>query len=113
MDKYTTQQLLTALLERTTFTNGLDFCSARDVCSLLAALEAAVAIPPLPEPYAPFGEPLLQVLVHLCSGDDTMMDDDTFYAMLDAQTTDEAEYYCECNDAVYFPAYNALGASRA
>lgn len=50
MDKYTTQQLLTALLERTTFTNGLDFCSARDICSLMDALNDAMAIPPLPAP---------------------------------------------------------------
>jgi hypothetical protein len=48
MDTYTTQQLLTALLERTTFTNGLDFCSARDVLALSEALDVALAIPPLP-----------------------------------------------------------------
>jgi hypothetical protein len=49
-DTLTTAQLISALLERTTFTNGLDFCSARDVCSLLAALEQHIAIPPLPAP---------------------------------------------------------------
>lgn len=109
LDTFTTQQLLTALLERTTFTNGLDFCSARSVCSLLEALEAAVAITPLPEAREPFGEALLLTLVHLCSGDEDMLTDQEFYDALDALTADEAEYYMECSDAVYFGKVNTLG----
>ena len=38
-NQFTTQHLVTALIERFTHTNGMDFCSARNVVQLHALLE--------------------------------------------------------------------------
>ncbi len=115
-DMLTTNQLAVALLERARLTNGLDYIRADVALDLYEALYASLNLLPTPVQAVPreeFGEDLLLLLVHLCTGDDEMMDDDTCYALLDAQTDEEACYYTECSDEVYFGRVNALGKTFA
>ncbi len=113
-DMLTTNQLAVALLERAQLTNGLDIIRADVALDLYEALYASLNILPddEPAPREEFGEDMLMVLVHLCSGDQSMLTDDAFYAILDAQTAEEAQYYCECSDDVFFVRYNALGSTH-
>ena len=85
---------------------GLNSVALDDICELITLLDAYVSDTIDAKKREEFGEPMLRVLVDLCTGEDTMPHD-TFYSILDSMNDAEAEYYTECSDAIYFPRMNS------
>lgn len=102
----TTQSRHRTLAQMIARAPGLNSVALSDICELITLLDAYVSDAIDAKKREEFGEPMLHVLVALCTGGEDIPDD-IFYSILDSMNEAEAEYYTECSDAIYFPRMNS------